>query len=142
MAGAGVASPETVSGAVVCASEDTSCSRRMVDLARRQVLTAPERKKAEAAFGRVVRAVEPGAANCTGNPAACADSVTAARKALQAAGYRDITVRVADADDIAAQGFLIAVVGVGPACVMVLQGPAGHISGTWAGRLPGGACLA
>jgi triosephosphate isomerase len=141
-AGTDSASPVAVSGSVVCASEDTSCSRRTADLARRQVLTAAESRTAEAAFDRVVRAVEPGASNCTGAPAPCADSVTAARKALQSAGYQDITVRVADGDDIAAPGSLIAVVGIGPACVMVVQGPGGLTSGSWAGRLPGGACLA
>jgi hypothetical protein len=106
------------------------------------VLPAADRNTAEAAFDRVARAVEPDTSTCAGSPAECADSVTAARKAPQAAGYQDVTVRVANGDDIAAQGSLIAVVGIGPACVMVLQGSSGHMSGSWAGRLPGGACLA
>jgi hypothetical protein len=136
------ATSESLSGTVACTSADTSCERRIADLSSRSVLTAADRKTAKDTLSRVVRAVSQAASACA-EPGGCSETAPAVVQALKSAGYRDVAARVAaGGSDIAADGSLIAAVGVGPACVIVVQDRAGDMTGSYAGRLPDGSCLA
>jgi hypothetical protein len=66
-----------------------------------------------------------------------------ARRSLAAAGFDDVTVRMARPDDPAPAGSVIYAVAVGPACVLLDQtepGPPGDEQ--IVGKRPDGNCLA
>jgi hypothetical protein len=130
------------------------------DLARRAPLTNAERSVGQSVAYQVFHVigalgyVRPSLICATGSPGmrcrpssirATAAEVVPATRALQAAGYRDVAVRMARPNDPARPGALVYAVAIGPACVVGGWGGSSDTGGEFqfvAGRLPGETCLA
>jgi hypothetical protein len=140
--------------AIACAGTGDACERMAADIARRARLSDQERAAGDAVATTVRRALPPlsisghvdrcattpgGPCRWVGDPPTAAD-VDQVRAALLAAGFREVTVRLARHDDVAPAGALLYAVTAGPACVVGWeQGPTG--SAFVAGQLPAGGCL-
>jgi hypothetical protein len=151
--------------AIACpvpAHDDTFCRRLASDIARRGPLTDREREVGQQTAVAIRRALarQPtaDAGHCeqippTGTvPPPCrwipepptAQDVQQVRQALLAAGFTDMTVRLATADDPAPAGTLLYAVRAGNACVIEYDldrsAPRG-LGLSVVGRLPDGSCL-
>lgn len=143
-----VASERGVSFGVGCrAGADDTCARVIADLGRRAPLSSSQRARAESDSERVLQALPPGepAPSCSPQDDVCRmlpapPSPQRIREALVAAGFAEVVVRIARADDPAPTGGVLAAVGADEACIIV-SNAVGDVRGHIAGRLPGGTCL-
>ncbi|MEN3308256.1 MAG: hypothetical protein V7603_4458 [Micromonosporaceae bacterium] len=137
---------------------DDYCRRLVADIARRAPLDLRERALGEAAaetarsalpqpapgghLDRCATTVPGGPCRWVPDPPTVAD-VEQVRQALLAAGFREVTVRLARPDDPAPVDAVLYAVAAGPACAVgSRQGSGGMGTGFVAGRLADGSCLA
>jgi hypothetical protein len=141
---------------VVCV--DGNCAR-ITDSLRRLPLSQAEQTAAEATLHRVTEVLPQGELQSSCGPPSqpisdrrestrtgrCSSTyspptIDQVRRALIQAGYQDVVVRQARADDLAPPGTVLIAVPVGPACVLAYTD--GHSTPTDVrGRLPNGRCL-
>jgi hypothetical protein len=141
---------------VICAQDDCD---RITDSLRRLPLSQAEQTAAEATLHRVTADLPHGEIQSSCGPPSqpisdrrestrtgrCSSTyspptIDEVRRALIQAGYRDVVVRQARADDLAPPGTVLIAVPVGPACVLAYTD--GHSTpADVRGRLPNGRCV-
>jgi hypothetical protein len=150
--GTGSAGPGQETGAGPEPGTVQECQRRARDFAARTPLSAADRAAARERLPDARAAIDSVACangGCQqteiqprGGPAADPVQLEMSRRALAAAGFEDVTVRPARADDPAPAGTTVYAAGVGPACIVIAR-RAPNTAGTEQilGRLPDGHCL-
>ena len=145
----GPASPTGFLVACMQVTGDDYCQRYAEDLGRRVPLSEAQRIKAEAVRQQVIAALpgsDAGALFCHAPDQRCSFTYTPptadqVRSALIEAGFRDVVVRTAGANDPAPLGGVLIAVPVGSACVVVIRQSSTDTSNV-SGQLPDGRCLA